>query len=105
MIEFFGAVSDPLVPDARLLEQYQAQFVSALRAALAVNAPPQQAIAGGQLATTFLESGIAAGDSTVMRRLMELLTVPLARWDALLHPNYAEWVGVRARVALLQVRR
>lgn len=50
-----------MVPEARLLEQYQAQFVSALRAALAVNVPPVLSIAGGELATTFLESGIAAG--------------------------------------------
>lgn len=37
-----------------------------------------------------------------MKRLMELLTVPLGNWAALQYPMYAEWVGVRAKVALLQ---
>jgi len=37
-----------------------------------------------------------------MRRLMELLAAPLGRWEALSQPSYAEWVGARARVALLQ---
>jgi hypothetical protein len=32
---FWGVVLDPEVPEALLLEQYQAQFVAALRAALA----------------------------------------------------------------------
>ncbi|MEW5307721.1 MAG: hypothetical protein WDW36_010098 [Sanguina aurantia] len=79
----------------------QAQLVSSLRAALSPTAPPTLAIAGGTLATTFLESGLAAGDSQVMKRLMELLTSPLTRWDAPMHASYAEWVGARSRVALL----
>ena len=50
---------------AKLLEQYQAQCVSALRAALApgVSVSPTLSMAGGSLATTFLESGLAAGGS------------------------------------------
>lgn len=48
-------------PGARLMEQYQAQLVSALRAALAPTAGPLLSVAGGALATRFLESGLAAG--------------------------------------------
>ena len=43
-----------------------------------------------------------AGDPQVMRRLMELLTAPLADWQALSYGQYAEWVAVRFRVNLLQ---
>ena len=44
-----------------------------------------------------------AGDSRVMRRLMDLLTGPLAAWGELGRDGtYAEWVGTRQRVALLQ---
>ena len=49
---------------ARLLENHQAHLVGALRASLAPAtsaAGPVLAIAGGQLATTFLESSLAAG--------------------------------------------
>jgi hypothetical protein len=47
---------------ARLIEQYQAQLVSALRAALSPTAGPMLSMAGGALATLFLESGLAAGE-------------------------------------------
>ena len=47
------------------MEQYQAQLVSARRTALApgLAGPPSPTLvmAGGALATTFLESGLAAG--------------------------------------------
>ena len=41
------------------------QLVSSLRAALAAGVAPTLSMAGGSLATTFLESGLAAGDSQV----------------------------------------
>ena len=37
-----------------------------------------------------------------MKRLMELLSTPLGAWATLQYEQYAEWVSVRARVALLQ---
>ncbi len=48
---------------------------------------------------------ILAGDTQVMQRLMDLLTVPLANWGERAPHNataYAEWVGVQQRVALLR---
>jgi hypothetical protein len=104
LVHFFGRVADPMVDGALLLEQYQAQYVSALRAALLPGAAPQLSIAGGVLATTVLESGLAAGDVSVMRRLMELLSQPLADWRSVAFQQYAEWVGVQSRVALLQAQ-
>ncbi|KAG2435720.1 hypothetical protein HXX76_006917 [Chlamydomonas incerta] len=147
LVQLFGDVPDPLLAGARLMEQYQAQVVSALRSSLGARqaaagslpgfsnaganaaaaaaaaaggggggpaalagtaADPVQhpllQIAGGVLATTFLESGLAAGDAVVMRRLMELLSAPLApeSWPALRYEPYAEWVGARVRVELLR---
>ena len=38
-----------------------------------------------------------------MRRLLDMLTAPLAQWSALgASDRYAGWVGVRARIELLQ---
>ncbi|GFR48876.1 hypothetical protein Agub_g10725 [Astrephomene gubernaculifera] len=137
LVVLFGDVPDPLLQGARLMEQYQAQVVSALRSSLgarqvvaagglrgpaggasggaAAAVPPAAPaasestaqhpllqIAGGALATCFLESGLAAGDAVVMRRLMDLLSAPLAAWDTLHYQPYAEWVGARARVELLR---
>jgi hypothetical protein len=40
-----------------------------------------------------------------MKRLMDLLTRPLDNWDSLGSGSvYAEWVGVRQRIAVLKVR-
>ncbi|GIM08365.1 hypothetical protein Vretimale_12395, partial [Volvox reticuliferus] len=132
LVKLFGDVPDPLLPGARLMEQYQAQVVSALRSSLGARQAaggglpgfsnhssggaagpgaqgsidtvqhPLLQIAGGVLATCFLESGLAAGDAVVMRRLMELLSAPLSAWRTLRYESYAEWVGARARVELLR---
>ena len=101
-VGFFGGVADPEAPGAALLEQYQAQLVSALRAALAPGAPPALSVAGGALATAFVGAGLAANDGAVTRRLLDLLVAPLAGWRALAFPQYAEAVSVLSRVALLQ---
>ncbi len=102
VVTYFAAVPDPVAPECKILDQYQAQFVSALRAALTPGAPPALSMAGGALATTFLESGLADGDAAVMLRLMGLLCAPLSRWRQLSYTAYAESVGVRVKVALLQ---
>lgn len=102
VIAFFGDVADPEVAGSNVLEQYQAQFVSVLRTALAPGGAPMLSVSGGSLSTMFLETGLAAGDAVVMRRLIDLLVAPLAQWTQLSYAMYAEWVGVQARLALLQ---
>ncbi|GAX74410.1 hypothetical protein CEUSTIGMA_g1858.t1 [Chlamydomonas eustigma] len=101
VVTVFATVEDPLLPGALLLEQYQAQLVSTLRSSLQPGVHPELATAGGSLASTLLGSRVVAGDHQVMRRLMDLLTAPLADWQALSYEQYAEWVAVRARVGLL----
>lgn len=57
------------------------------------------------LAADFLRAGLAAGDAPVLSRLMGLLTAPLstlAGERSAEDTQYAEWVGVRARVAVLE---
>lgn len=58
----FSAAEDPDVEGANLLFQYQAQFVSPLRLALASNAPPLLFMHGATLAVSFLKSGLAGGE-------------------------------------------
>ncbi|GFH23582.1 HEAT repeat-containing 5B isoform X2 [Haematococcus lacustris] len=103
LVQGFSQVEDPLMPGARLLEQYQAQLVSALRTALAPGSAPTLLTAGWRLSTCFLASGLTAGDGVVLRRLLELLVSPLASWHALgSEQQYGEWVGLQQRVALLE---
>jgi hypothetical protein len=73
----------PSCAGARLMEQYQAQLVSALRAALAPAAGPTLSIAGGALATAFLESGLAAGG------WLRTLTLTTPHSFASVHPGYS----------------
>ncbi|KAK9820084.1 hypothetical protein WJX72_005985 [[Myrmecia] bisecta] len=102
VIKRFGDAADPLMEGHRILEQYQAQLVAALRSALARGSGPTLAAAGAALAATFLERGLATGDAAVLTRLMSLLTEPLSDWASPKANAYAEWVGVRAKVALLE---
>ena len=53
--------------------------------------------------TFILSHTYLSGDAQVLRRLMELLTAPLADWQAMQYEQYAEWVTVRFRVGLLHV--
>ncbi|KAL4425068.1 hypothetical protein ABPG77_010382 [Micractinium sp. CCAP 211/92] len=99
----FGDSPDPVVEGARLMELYQAQIVSTLRASLSVDAAPSLSAAGASLAAAFLEKGLDGGEAAVLQRLMGLLVAPLAAWSGGAQDQlYAEWVGVRARVALLE---
>lgn len=83
LVRRFGAAADPLAEgQGLLLAQHQAQFVAALRLALAPRAPPVVAGAGAALAAAFLGAGLAGEDSLVLQRLMGLLCAPLAAWDA-----------------------
>lgn len=101
-----GDAPDPLAEGERLLAQYQAQFVSALRASLATEASPAVQAAGAALAAAFLEKGLAGGDAVVMNRLLGLLCAPLSLWASggadQAQSAYAEWVAAGARVALLE---
>ena len=97
----FGPASDPLLPEHLLLEQFQAQFVSALRSSLAAGPAPSLAAAGASLAAVFLDTGLAIGDAVVLKRLMNLLVDPLNAWQTPQEELYAEWVAVRVKLALL----
>ena len=74
------------------------------RAALGPGASPTLSAAGSALAAAFLQQGMAMADAAVLQRLMGLLTTPLAAGMSLglTAQPYAEWVGVRATVALLE---
>lgn len=58
--------------------------------------------AGAGLATVFLQKGLATGDPGVLKRLMGLLIIPVAEWATEKPDIYAEWVGVRAKVSILE---
>ena len=106
LLHYLGKTFDPLAPQELLLAQYQAQYVSTLRASLADSASPEVQAAGAGLAASFLEKGLAGNDAVVLDKLLGLLCAPLSKWlKGLPDPaqaSYAEWVAARARVALLE---
>lgn len=102
VLEKFGATEDPHFEGHLLLEQYQAQLVSALRAAFEPGAGPSLTSAGARLAAGVITTGVAAGDRGVLQRVLTMLCTPLGKWDTLSLPSYAEWVGSTVKVSLLE---
>ncbi|GMH38796.1 hypothetical protein BSKO_06694 [Bryopsis sp. KO-2023] len=102
IIDAFSAADDPMQEGSKLLFQFQAQFVSPLRLALSIDAPPLLFMRGSTLAVSFLKSGLAGGDVIVLKQLMGLLVAPMQEWQKLQYENCSEWVGARVRVSLLE---
>ncbi|KAK9742494.1 hypothetical protein RND81_03G176900 [Saponaria officinalis] len=101
IMDKFGQVPDPELPECLLLEQYQAQLVSALRSALDMSSGPVLLEAGLQLATKVLISGIIRGDRAAIKRIFSLISLPLSDFEGLYYPSFAEWVSCKIRVRLL----
>lgn len=101
IIDKFGRLPDPELPERLLLEQYQAQLLSALRSALDASAGPILLEAGLQLATKILTSGIIRGDQGAARRIFSLISRPLDDFKELYYPSFAEWVSCKIKVRLL----
>ena len=102
VILHFGEADDPDMEDMKLLFQFQAQFVSPLRQALAPVAPPLLFMSGSMLAVSFLRSGLGGSDAAVLKQLVGLLVEPIQNWNQLRYRNFSEWVSACVRVSLLE---
>ncbi|KAL3630335.1 hypothetical protein CASFOL_023319 [Castilleja foliolosa] len=103
IMDKFASASDPELPDHLLLEQYQAQLVSAVRSALDSLSGPVLLEAGLQLASKMLTSGIVSRDQVAVKRIFSLISRPLDDFKDLYYPSYAEWVSCKIKVRLLSV--
>ncbi|KAH9566013.1 hypothetical protein CY35_04G109200 [Sphagnum magellanicum] len=101
ILDKFGKTEDPEFEGHLLLEQYQAQLVSAVRTALEPSAGPLLMAAGSRLAARIVTSGVAGGDHEVLQRIFALISRPLLKWEDLRIPSYAEWVSCKVQVSLL----
>ncbi|KAB1211181.1 HEAT repeat-containing protein 5A [Morella rubra] len=101
IIDKFERTQDPELPGHLLLEQYQAQLVSAVRTALDVSAGPLLLEAGLQLATKILTSGVISGDQVAVKRIFSLISRPLNDFKELYYPSFAEWVSCKIKIRLL----
>ncbi|KAG6542845.1 hypothetical protein Mapa_015749 [Marchantia paleacea] len=72
VLDKFGETVDPEFEGHLLLEQYQ-----------------------------IITSGGACGDRALLQRMMNLLNQPLLKWEDIVNPNFAEWVGCKVQVSLL----
>ncbi|WZZ06311.1 hypothetical protein YC2023_092232 [Brassica napus] len=97
----FKLVADPELPGHLLLEQYQAQLVSAVRTALDANSGPVLLEAGLELATKIMTSGIISSDQVAVKRIFSLLSRPLNDFNELYYPSFAEWVTSKIKIRLL----
>lgn len=101
LMDRFEEAPDPELPGCLLLEQYQAQLVSALRSALDMSSGPILLEAGLQLATKILISGIIRGDQAAVKRIFSLISQPLDHFEDFYYPSFAEWVSCKIKVRLL----
>ncbi|OMO80110.1 Armadillo-like helical, partial [Corchorus capsularis] len=101
VVDKFEMVPDPELPGHVLLEQYQAQLISAVRTALDASSGPILLEAGLQLATKIMTSGIISGDQAAVKRIFSLISRPLDDFKDLYYPSFAEWVSCKIKVRLL----
>ncbi|CAA7023533.1 unnamed protein product [Microthlaspi erraticum] len=101
ILEKFKLAADPELPGHLLLEQYQAQLVSAVRTALDAYSGPVLLEAGLQLATKIMTSGIISSDQVAVKRIFSLLSRPLNEFNELYYPSFAEWVTSKIKIRLL----
>ncbi|KAI5432457.1 protein SWEETIE [Lathyrus oleraceus] len=101
IVDKFEKAADPELPGHLLLEQYQAQLVSAVRTTLDTSSSPSLLEAGLHLATKILTSGIISGDQVVVRRIFSLISRPLNDFEDIYYPSFAEWVTSKIKVRLL----
>ncbi|KHN17324.1 HEAT repeat-containing protein 5B [Glycine soja] len=96
IVDKFEKAADPELPGHLLLEQYQAQLVSAVRTTLDTSSSPSLLEAGLHLATKILTSGIISGDQVVVKRIFSLISRPLNDFEDIYYPSFAEWVTSKA---------
>ncbi|CAI9766931.1 unnamed protein product [Fraxinus pennsylvanica] len=101
IMDKFAAIPDPELPDHLLLEQYQAQLVSAVRTALDFLSGPTLLEAGLLLATKIFTSGIISRDQVAVKRIFSLISRPLDDFNDLYYPSFAEWVSCKIKIRLL----
>ncbi|KAL7606152.1 hypothetical protein Lser_V15G19771 [Lactuca serriola] len=101
ILDKFGKVPDPELPGHLLLEQNQAQLVSAVRTALDTSSGPILLEAGLQLASKILTSGMISGDQLAVKRIFALISQPLEDFKDLYYPSFAEWVSCKIKIRLL----
>ncbi|XP_004306022.1 PREDICTED: HEAT repeat-containing protein 5B isoform X1 [Fragaria vesca subsp. vesca] len=101
IIDKFERTPDPELPGHLLLEQYQAQLVSAVRTALDSSSGPILLEAGFQLATKIFTSGIIEGHQIAVKRIYSLISRPLNDFKDLYYPSFAEWVSCKIKIRLL----
>lgn len=101
IVDKFEKTEDPDLPAHYLMEQYQAQLVSAVRTALDTSVSVVLLDAGLQLATKILTSSITSGDRIVLQRMFAMISRPLGDIEDLYYPSFAEWVGCKVKIRLL----
>ncbi|KAL9993657.1 putative armadillo-like helical, protein SWEETIE [Helianthus debilis subsp. tardiflorus] len=101
ILDKFGKLPDPELPGHLLLEQNQAQLVSAVRTALDASSGPILLEAGLLLASKILTSGVISGDQLAVKRIFALLSQPLEDFKDLYYPSFAEWVSCKIKIRLL----
>ncbi|KAF2313762.1 hypothetical protein GH714_013249 [Hevea brasiliensis] len=101
IVDTFETIPDPELPGHLLLEQYQAQLVSAVRTSLDTSSGPILLEAGLQLATKIMTSGILGGDQVAVKRIFSLISRPLNEFNDVYYPSFAEWVSCKIKIRLL----
>ena len=76
ILRHFSKFSDPIFPEAKLLEQYQAQINSAVTPAFAIDSSPEVAAEALSICAEFTCSGVVR-DTKSLSRIIKILTASL----------------------------
>ncbi|KAJ3692210.1 hypothetical protein LUZ60_012560 [Juncus effusus] len=101
IMDKFANTADPEFPGHILLEQYQAQLVSAVRSTINTSSGPLLLDSGLELATKILTSSIVGGDRVALNRLYLLISRPLSEIQDLCYPSFADWVACKIKIRIL----
>ncbi|KAK3132983.1 hypothetical protein QOZ80_6AG0530430 [Eleusine coracana subsp. coracana] len=101
IMDKFGMAADPEFPGHILLEQLQAQLVSAVRTAISTASGPLLLEAGLELATRVMTCSVIGGDRVALNRLFLLISRPLSDIEGLFYPSFADWVVCKIKVRLI----
>ena len=102
LVEKFGDQPDPDYEGHQLMEQYQAQLLSALRSAFEKSALPTMTTVGLELAASLIEKNILSSDIGTLKRVVALMCKCLDYFDPQHEVHYSDSVVDRLKIGAIE---
>ena len=102
VVEKFGSQADPDYEGHQLMEQYQAQLLSALRSAFEKSALPTMTTVGLELAANLIEKNILSSDIGTLKRVVTLMCKCLDYFKADHESHYSEQIIDKLKIGAVE---